>query len=335
MKVLVTGGAGFLGLAIVKRLRERGDEVVVFSRRASRSDDVTEIGATPFDGNLTDAEALRNATQGCDAVMHVAAKAGVWGKRADFFDTNLKGTRNVIAACHENEIPKLVYTSTPSVVFTATDIEGANEDLPYATRFLAAYPESKTLAEKEVLAANGTGGLLTMALRPHLIWGVGDPHLLPRVMDRARAGKLRQVGDGENRVDITHVEDAADAHVAALDALGENDDVAGRAYFLSSETVNLWDWIRELLTAADIASPTKVISRRAAYRIGAIFEKIYRVFGISSEPPMTRFVAENLATSHWFDISAAKRDLGYSPKRTGSNVIKEYLSSLTTEVSHG
>lgn len=321
MKIVVTGGAGFLGAKITKLLANAGHEVSVFSRNATGN---TPEGVTAIDGNLRDADAVSGALEDAQAVFHVAAKAGVWGKRKDFFGINLYGTRNVIKACKLHGVKNLIYTSTPSVVFGSNALEGADESTPYPTRFLTYYAESKAMAEEELLKANGIGVLKTCALRPHLIWGKGDPHLVPRVLARAKSGKLRQVGDGENEVDITHVNDAANAHILALQNIGQ---AAGKAYFISSEKVNLWDWINTLLEKHDLTRIEKTISRGAAYRIGAIMESIWRALMLSSEPPMTRFVAENLATSHWFDTSRARNDLGYKPSWTGEKAFAELLGA--------
>lgn len=321
MKVLVTGGAGFLGSRIVERLVARGDDVRVFARSENKS--LRERGVTPIRGDLRDAEKVSAAVAGTDAVFHVAARAGVWGRRSEFFAINLDGTRNVLAACQQHEVPRLVYTSTPSVVFGQLPLEGADEETPCPKSYLAAYPESKARAEAEVLAADSLGGLRTTALRPHLIWGPGDPHLVPRILERAKRGKLKRVGDGSNRVDITHVEDAADAHLLALEALAGDAVAGGRVYFISSETVVLWDWIDSLLRKAGLPNVTRSVSRGTAYRAGAVMEFLYGLLGLSTEPPMTRFVAQSLATSHWFDISRARRELGYEPSRFGDRALNQ------------
>ncbi|MCG3182729.1 MAG: 2-alkyl-3-oxoalkanoate reductase [Planctomycetes bacterium] len=323
MKAVVTGGAGFLGAKIVERLLQRGDEVVIVSRSASKHN-APHAGARLMDADLRDADDVARAIEGADVVFHAAAKAGVWGPRAEYFGINLTGTRNVLAACHKHGVRKLIYTSTPSVVFERGGIDGGDESLPYPKKFLTHYAESKAQAEQQVLIANGVHGLRAVALRPHLIWGAGDPHLLPRVLERAREGKLKQVGDGRNRVDITHVNDAADAHLLALENI---ERAAGKAYFISSETVELWPWINAVLQRAGIAQLDAQVSAATAYRAGAVMEVVWRLLGISSEPPMTRFVAENLATSHWFKLDAARRDLSYRPQWTGAKALDEYFDS--------
>lgn len=249
-----------------------------------------------------------------DAVFHVAAKAGVWGRARDYESINVDGTRNVIAACRDNRVPKLVYTSSPSVVFDREDLCGVDESQPYPRRYLAEYPRTKAIAERMVLSAN-CPSLSTVALRPHLIWGPGDPHLIPRVIDRARKGKLRQVSDGQNLVDITYIDNVAEAHLLAADALSPSGRCAGRAYFISQgEPVTLWPWLNRLLEAIGAPKVTKRISLRRATIAGATLEVLYTLLGLQSEPLMTRFVANQLGKSHYFDISAARRDLGYFPR---------------------
>jgi nucleoside-diphosphate-sugar epimerase len=318
MRILVTGGGGFLGSAIVRRLIARRDQVRSFSRseHPTLDPDVEQI-----QGSLADSNAVSRAVAGCDAVMHVAAKAGVWGPRSEYESTNVIGTRNVIAACRQHRVRKLVFTSTPSVVGAGFDIEGGDESLPYATKHLADYPRTKAIAEQEVLAANGPE-FATVALRPHLIFGPGDPHLIPRVLARARAGRLRIIGSGKNRVDFTFVDDAADAHILALDRLAPDCPIAGRAYFISQDDpLELWPFINHILDVMGLASVTRRIPYRIAYAAGAVLEGWYRLSHLAAEPPMTRFVAAQLAHSHWFDISAAQRDLEYAPRSLNADAI--------------
>jgi nucleoside-diphosphate-sugar epimerase len=311
MRVLVTGGGGFLGSAIVRRILARHDNVRSFSRTAHPTlDEVVE----QVQGDLADADAVSRAVAGCDAVIHAAAKAGVWGPRSEYKAANVQGTRNVIAACRQHGVRKLVFTSTPSVVAAGHDIEGGDESLPYPSKFLADYPRTKAIAERQVLDANGPE-LATVALRPHLIFGPGDPHLIPRILARARAGKLQIVGDGKNRVDVTFVDDAAETHLLALDRLSPGSLISGKAYFISQgEPVALWRFINSILEQAKLPPVTKRAPFGLAYATGAMLECVYRLFRLPSEPPMTRFVATQLAHSHWFDISAARRDLGYNPR---------------------
>ncbi len=306
--VLVTGGGGFLGMAIVRQLLAKGHRVASFSRGIHP--ELSDLKVNQLSGDIADAAAVTDAVRGRDAVFHVAAKAGVWGRFEEYHRPNVIGTQNVIAACRSGRVPIMVYTSSPSVVFDGGDMQGVDESVPYPTRYHAPYPQTKAMAEQAVVAA-ADEGLRTIVLRPHLIWGPHDNHLVPRII--ARAASLRRVGDGTNRVDTIYVDNAARAHVLAMEALEKNPALAGRVYFISDDhPIGLWQMVDRILDAGELPPVSRSISPKAAYRIGAALEWAYRTFGISGEPRMTRFVARELATSHWFDISAAKRDLGYS-----------------------
>ena len=311
MKVLVTGGGGFLGGAVVRKLVARGDAVRSYTRTSSPW--LAELGVEQAHGDLSDADAVAKAVDGCDAVIHTAAKAGIWGRQRDFVATNIDGTKNVIAACLAHGVPRLVYTSTPSVVHGGGDLEGANESTPYSKVFLAHYPATKAVAERAVLAANGPT-LATVALRPHLIWGPGDPHLIPRVIQRARAGKLRRIGPRPIKVDVTYVDNAADAHLLAADRLAPGSSVNGKAYFISDGApVDLWEFLNRVLSLVELPPVTRTVPVWKAKLVGRVLENVFRILRLPGEPAMTRFVASQLSTSHWYDISAARRDLGYEP----------------------
>ncbi len=327
MKVLVTGGTGFLGAAIVRMLMNQGHAVLSFSRK-----DSPDLRAAGFDirqGDLSDLKALRHAVRGCEAVIHTAAKAGVWGCAEDYIQTNVHGTENIIQVCRELQIPRLVYTSSPSVVFTGCDEEGVNESAPYVQRFLADYPRTKAMAEQAVLAANDLE-LTTIALRPHLIWGPGDPHLVPRVVSRARAGKLALLGDGSNLVDSTFIENAALAHVLAVEKLVPEATCAGNAYFISNgEPLPMKTLLNHILAAANLPPITRRIHPQLAYLAGATLEMVHRRFSPHREPIMTRFVARQLSTSHWFQLDRARQDLDYHPRislEEGFRLLRESLN---------
>ena len=333
MSTLVTGGTGFLGRQIVGQLLAQGRAVAVLAR--TPAPDLEARGVRFIRATLDDAPAVRAACAGMETVFHVAAKVGVWGRHEDFFRANVLGTRAVLAGCREHGVRRLVYTSTPSVVYNGHPLAGADESLPRTTACPSPYPLTKAVAEREVLAANAATheGLQTVALRPHLIWGVGDPHLVPRLLARARAGRLRIVGDGTNRVDMVHVENAAAAHLLAERALGQGQTaphpVAGRPFFITNaEPVVLWDWINGLLTALGEPPVTKKISLGAATAIGAVCEAAWRVLPLGGEPPMTRFIAAELAKDHWFSPAAARRDLGYVPRVSMAEGTAALVASL-------
>jgi nucleoside-diphosphate-sugar epimerase len=333
---LVTGGTGFLGRRLVERLLAQQRPVTVLAR--TPAPDLEKRGVRFIRASLDDTAAVRAACAGMGTVFHVAAKVGVWGRYEDFYRTNVLGTRALLDGCGEHGVTRFVYTSTPSVVYHGGDLAGANESLPLTTSCPSPYPLTKAIAEREVLAAN-SAQLRTVALRPHLIWGVGDPHLVPRVLARARAGRLRIVGTGRNRVDMVHVENAVDAHLLAERALEKChliDDTSpaapradGRAYFITNgEPVVLWDWINALLAALGEPPVTKKISLRAASAIGAVCEAAWCVLPLRGEPPLTRFIAAELAKDHWFVLTAARRDLGYAPRITMAAGTAELVAAL-------
>ncbi len=308
--VLVTGGGGFLGGAIVRRLLARGDRVASFSRRSYPQ--LEALGVAQRQGDLADPAAVDAACRGREVVFHAAARAGVWGSYAEYHRPNVIGTANVIAACRRHGVGALVYTSSPSVVFHGGDMEGVNESVPYPRHYHAAYPRTKALAEELVIRA-AREGLAAIILRPHLIWGPGDTHLVPRII--ARAERLKRIGRGEKRVDTIYIDNAADAHLLAAERLAAEPGLSGRVYFISQGApIPLWEMINAILAAAGKPPVTRTVPPWTAWLAGALLEGFYTLCGIRQEPPMTRFVARELATAHWFDISAARRDLGYVPR---------------------
>ena len=328
---LVTGGTGFLGRHLVARLLAAGRPVTVLARRADPA--LVARGVRFITASLDDAPAVAAACAGHATVFHTAAKVGVWGRYADFFRTNVLGTRALLAGCRAHGVARLVYTSTPSVVYNGQALANADESLPLTTSCPSPYPLTKAIAEREVLAANSAApsGLRTIALRPHLIWGVGDPHLVPRVLARARAGRLRIIGDGTNRVDMVHVANAVDAHLAAEQTLSSSQPstACGRPYFITNgEPVLLWEWINQLLTALGEPPVTRRLSLSTAFALGAVCETLWRVLPVTTEPPMTRFIAAELAKDHWFNLAAARRDLGYEPRVSMAAGTAELIASL-------
>ena len=325
MKVLVTGGNGFVGRYIVQRLLARNYEVRSFGR--SPQPELAEKGVDVISGDISNAAAVSAACEGVDAVFHVAARAGVWGSWQRYYRPNVIGTRNVVSACQEHGVSRLIYTSTPSVVFNRKAIRGGDETMPYGRRWLCHYAHTKAIAEQEALAAN-SDALKVVALRPHLIFGPGDPHILPRVIESAIAGQLKIIGSGLNTVDVSYVENVADAHLNALDAL-EVDKCSGRAYFISQgEPVKLWPWINTILEGLGHHPLTKKVPLPIAYSVGAVSELLWKLLKRYDDPLMTRFVAVELAKDHYFDISAAKQDLGYAVNVTMEEALKRTIADL-------
>jgi 2-alkyl-3-oxoalkanoate reductase len=329
MRVLVTGGSGFLGKALVFQLLSAGHEVVTLCR--GRDEDLERSDANNVRGDLADQDTVREAARGCDAVIHTAAKVGAHVRAAEFESTNVLGTRHVINACLAEQVGRLIYTSTPSVVHAGGDIEGADESLPYPDSFHAHYPRTKAAAERAVLAANGDQ-LATVALRPHLIWGPGDTNLVPRILARARAGRLRFVGTTPKLVDTTYIDNAVDAHLCALRQLEPGAACAGKAYFIANgEPVLQSSIINGILEAGGLPPNDQFISATAARIVGGVLEAAYWLFGLRGEPPMTRFLAEQLSTAHWYDLSAAARELEYRPRVSVEEGLRRLAISLRSD----
>jgi nucleoside-diphosphate-sugar epimerase len=312
VKALVTGGGGFLGEAIVRQLLEAGYTVRSFSR--NRHPSLESIDVEIVHGDVSVRQEVYRACEGCDIVFHVAAKAGIWGKYWEYFNANVTGTLNIIEACRSLAIGRLVYTSTPSVVFDGRDMDGADETVPYSSSYKAPYPKTKAIAETAVLAANDAE-LATVALRPHLIWGPRDSHLIPGILKRGRQGRLFRIGSESKLVDFTYVDNAAEAHVLAAQKLQPGSKAAGKVFFISDgNPIPLWDFVNRVLECGDLQPVNRVLGRRLAYTIATLCEVLYKVFLVQREPPLTCFLVDELVTAHWFDISAAGRLLGYHPR---------------------
>lgn len=332
MKVLVTGGSGFLGSALCRGLLAQGHQVTSFQR--SFSAELERLGVSQVLGALDEQGKVFEALQAQDAVIHNAAKASGWGSWRDFYQTNVVGTQNIIEGCKQCSIQKLVYTSTPSVVHQGrTAVAGGNEqNTPYARHFSAYYPHTKKLAEQAILAANSIQ-LATVALRPRLIWGPGDTQLLPRLVERAKAGQLRFIGGGTNKMDCTYIDNVVQAHLLALEKCAVGNICAGKAYFISNgEPLPIRDIVNGLLNAASAPVVTRSIPFFLAYSVGVLCELFWRIFRLKNEPPMTRFLAEQLSTEHWYDCSAAQRDLNYEPTVSIADGLLRLQASLNSKV---
>lgn len=327
--VLVTGGGGFLGSAVVALLRARGQQVRTLARH--RHAQLDALGAEQIQGDVADAGVVARAIEGCEAVFHVAAKAGIWGPEREYRRTNVEGTENVVDACRAHGVRKLIYTSSPSVIFSGKDLEGVDESIPYPDHYEAAYPRTKAEAEKLVLKANDQS-LATVVLRPHLIWGPGDNNILPRVLARARARRLFRIGRRNPLIDLTYIDDAAEAHILAGDHLDVGSPVAGKVYFIAQgQPVPLWDMIDRFLEIAQLPPMKRTVPKSLAVALGRAFEATYRVLRLSGEPRMTRFLAHELSTAHWYNLDAARRDLGYAPHVSIEEGLRRLALSLNQD----
>ena len=327
-RVLVIGGGGFVGSAIVRQLLDRGIECRVLGRNTYPH--LVAQGVRCLCADIRDPAGLARHFQGVDTVFHVAALAGIWGRWQDYNEINVQGTNNVLSACRSQGVRSLVYTSSPSVVFDRHDICGGDETLPYPHRFLCHYARSKALAERAVLQASDDQ-LLTCAIRPHLVWGPGDPHLIPRLMARGQARQLVRIGSGQNRVDISYIDNVAHAHLLAADNLSGPATAAGRSYFISQgEPVNLWDWIAHLFERLDLPPVTRSLPFSLAYLMGAVLEWYSTCRNLHDEPRMTRFLAMQLARSHWFSTARACEDLGYHPLISIDEGMNRLIESIRT-----
>ncbi len=325
-KVLVTGGGGFVGLGVVQQLAALGVETTVIGR--NHYPKAEKLGAKCVCGDLRNRDFIMDVFRNHDTVFHVAAKAGIWGSRESYYSSNVTGTENIIASCRENRVNNLVYTSTPSVVFNGEDLAGVDETQGYADKPLCHYAETKIMAEKCILEANSEQ-LKTTALRPHLVWGPGDTNLIPRLLERGRQKSLKMVGSGLNKVDISYIDNVASAHILAAQNLETRGTAAGESFFISQgEPVLLWDWINALFKRLDIPEVTSKVPFKLAYQLGFLMEKTYSLLGKTEEPKMTRFLAEQLAKSHWFSIKKAQRILDYQPKVSTAEGMKRLIDWL-------
>ena len=326
MKILVTGGQGFVGSAITSKLIELGHEVETLSR-GFYGKEKSDINHHQID--LSKIIQDRGIFSGVECVFHVAAKAGIDGPFKEYYTANFLATQNLLKVSKEQGVRFFIYTSSPSVVFSGKPISNGKEDMPYISSRMSPYSLTKAMAEKEVLNANSNGIFSTIALRPHLIWGEGDPHLLPKVISRHRSGKLKIVGNGQNHVDLTHIDNVVEAHIAAFNNLAEGSPIGGNAYFISqNEPVNLWDWLNSLFKSLNLKPLHKSISFRKAYLAGAALEMLWKTLPIKSDLPMSRFVACQLAHDHWFSTQAAKSDFGYEPVLSMDAAMKKTIPWL-------
>lgn len=312
-KVLVTGAGGFLGSFIVRDLFNKGTyEIYTFSRKSYKN--LEQYNVTQIQGDLQNPQDLLMATKGMDAIIHCASQVGMWATYETFYNTNFLGTKNIVDAAIINQVPKFIHTSTPSVAFGNESLCNVDESTPYPKKYYSYYAQTKALAEQYVLSKKSPT-FSVVAIRPHLIFGPGDLNLVPRVIDSAKKGKLKIVGDGENLVDVTYVENASEVHLIALEKLSPTASMNGKAYFLGQGPIKLWDFTNDILKRSEMKPITKKIPLFVCYAIGFLIECSLKLIGkYDIHPPMTRFVAMQLGMSHYYDHKALYKDFDYTPR---------------------
>jgi nucleoside-diphosphate-sugar epimerase len=327
-RYVITGGGGFVGRALGIELRKRGYSVLSLARG-----EYPELKAHGIESARVDlsspVEEWRELLVGSSGVFHTAAKVDMWGAYNDFYKTNVLGSRNVVAACRAAGVKNLVFTSSPSVVHSGSDLLGVDEALPYSERCGAHYADTKAIAERETLEASDGGTLRVVALRPHLIWGPGDTNLIPAILERARAGRLTRIGAGQNVVDFTFIDDCVAAHILAMEALEQGRaGVLGKPYFITQgDPVKMWDWIDQVLEIHGLARVSRSVPAALANGIALVLELLARglnLLGVDYKPLLTRFLVSEMSTHHYFSIAAARRELGYAPSRTTAQALEEY-----------
>lgn len=310
MRVLVTGGSSLIGAGVVELLAARGDRVRTLQRRQVHG---LPDGVEQHLGDIADAATVDDAILGCDGVIHLAAKVGVVGDRAEYVSTNVDGTRHVVRAARRHGVERVVHVSSPSVAHDGSPIIGGGADTALTEHGAAWYPETKALAEDLALGANSDDMAVTV-IRPHLVWGPGDTQLVGRIVERAVSGRLALVGGGVALVDTTYIDNAASALVAAIDAVRPGARCAGRAYVVSNgEPRPISELIEGICAAAGVPFAPRDVPLPVARRVGSVIDRIWPLLRRTEEPPLTRFLADQLGTAHWFDPRPVRDDLGWIP----------------------
>jgi nucleoside-diphosphate-sugar epimerase len=331
MRILLTGATGFLGRAVARRLVDAGHNVAALVRETDA--ELAGIGVDQREGDITSLDAVVAAVTGCEAVVHCAARVDAFARIDEYYDVNVRGTDHVLAACEIADVPKLVFTSCAGVVIDHADLNGVNETQRLPERAPTAYLASKALAERHVLAANGPR-FASIALRPHLLWGPGDAVWLPRLATLAKAGRLRLFGEPGKKIDHCYIDNAADAHLAALERLEPGNAIAGKAYFITQgEPGSVEGFINGLLRAAGYPVEMRRLSGTLA-RALATTAAARRTF-IGADPLLTPDALALLSQAMWFNIASARRDLGYSPRVGTAEGLARLSAHLARERMRG
>ena len=326
MNILVTGGGGFMGMALIKRLIKEGHKVTSFSRGEYPLH--WALGISSIKADIRDQKAVEKACKKRDVVFHLAAKVGIWGDYDSYYSTNVTGTQNVINACKKQGVKGIIFTSASSVVFDGSDLDGIDESYPYPESHGSHYAATKAMAERLIIEAN-SDTLKTISLRPHLVWGPYDAHVIPGILKRISSGRLRRIGDQEHFIDTTYIDNMTDALLLAMVALESKPEATGKIFFITNgEPARVWDFVNSIIQIVGHEPVQKKIPEKAAMFAAGVAEWFHKTFKMKSEPFITRYAIKEMCTNHWFDISSAKEILGYTPRVSyaeGFKHLKDYL----------
>jgi nucleoside-diphosphate-sugar epimerase len=321
MKVLVTGATGFLGGALTLRLHGMGWDVTALGRNPVRLNELEDEGIRPLRLDVTKKDELTEAFKGQEIIFHCAAFPSPWGHFEKFYQANVVGTRNVVQSCLKNNVKRLVYVSTPSLYFDYSSRVNVKENDPLP-KPISNYAATKLLAEEEI-DKGFAEGLAVVSIRPRALFGEGDTVIFPRLLSRLKTGSLPILGDGENIVDLTYVENVVDALLLCAESPA---NTLGKKYNISNgEPIKIWELINRICDKLNLPAPKRKISYKTANAAATVIEFIYTLIPYSPEPPLTRLTVSMLAHSTTLDITAAKTELGYQPKVSVEEGVERFL----------